>query len=277
MVTEPFSIPVVRLAGQLTRRRSLALLGLFGLGSAVRTGETSAKKRSRKSMLCLDRQTIRVKKRQKRKLLRAGATPGACVCLSAAADLQAAIDAVAPGATLMLCAGVWNVTSTIVVDRDLTLVGVRTAKTILDGGNAVRVLQTTEGTSVTLQDLTITHGNAGEGSGGGIANERGTLTLLGVAVTANTAEYGGGLYNGIGTLTLGAGCRVSGNRADRGAGIGGMLATLTLQAGSSVTGNTATIEGGGIVSGRSDVTLTAGSDVSGNLPDNCFPDIGTCH
>jgi hypothetical protein len=57
------------------------------------------------------------------------------------------------------------------------------------------VLQIPGNATVTLQDLTITRGTATgsfpANAGGGIYN-LGTLTLVGVSVTKNTADLGGG-------------------------------------------------------------------------------------
>jgi hypothetical protein len=236
-----------------------------------------------------------------------------CGCLPPSEDLQAAIDAAAAGATLTLCPGTWTVSSTISITKNLNLVGAGAGQSILDGGNAVRVLHIASGVTVTLRDLTITKGRAS--TGGGILN-LGTLTLGGVSVTGNTAPgttptggIGGGIFNDSGTVTLAAGSRVTSNSTQLGGGIynlfgtvtlqadsivggtnpgdgntasfagGGIfndLGTLTLQAGSSVTGNTASFGGGGIYNNLGTLTLEPGSSVTGNTPDNCEPDQGTC-
>jgi hypothetical protein len=176
-------------------------------------------------------------------------TDGTC-CLPETADLQAAINGAETNATLVLCAGTWNLSGTIDIVKNLTLIGAGAGKTILDGGRSVRVLQIREmsgrGATVTLQDLTITKGRAD--TNGGISNQ-GTLTLRGVDVTGNTTNpvdggmysyTGGGIYNGeYGLLTLQDGSRVTGNAAYYGSGIynqrGG---TVTLQEGTVVCGNT---------------------------------------
>jgi hypothetical protein len=188
---------------------------------------------------------------------------------SATQGLQETIDQAQPGATLTLCAGTWTLTSTILIPANLTLIGAGAGKTILDGGNTVRVLAIASDVDVTLQDLTITNGSSGLGAG--IFN-LGTLTLVGVSVTMNTAFEGGGISNiSGGTVTLATGSSVSGNTAViRGGGIynnsGGML---TLQAGSTVSGNTAPGgNGGGIDNFLGTVTLEASNLVCGNTLDN---------
>ena len=110
--------------------------------------------------------------------------------------LQEAINQAAAGATLTLCAGTWSLSAEIIIAKDLTLRGAGAGQTILDGGNAVRVLQIALGATVTVQGLTVTKGEApvGDAFGGGIRNE-GTLTLVGASVTNNTADFGGGIAN----------------------------------------------------------------------------------
>lgn len=164
---------------------------------------------------------------------------GVCCLLPAATGdtkgLQEAIDAAEAGATLTLCAGTWNLTSTVVIGKNLTLIGAGDDETVLDGNNAVGVLRispiVTDGTTVTvsLQDLTIRKGTRGFGGGiynGGADSYRCALTLLRVNVTGNTATLaGGGIYNDRSTLTL-----------EDGSVIGGAAGE----------GNTATQSGGGI-------------------------------
>jgi hypothetical protein len=200
-------------------------------------------------------------------------------------DLQAAIDQAAPGATLVLRPGTWAVARTLVIAKNLTLAGAGAGQSLLDGGKAVRVLQIAPGTTVTVQDLTITQGHAAEG--GGIFNA-GILTLLRTSLVSNLAGTGGALFNA-GTATLGPGTTVVGNTAvsafsglsgaqlttaavSDGAGGGvfnsGALAALLLAAGGAVAAaiiaaNTAE-SGGGIHNDGGTVTLDAGSSVKEN-------------
>jgi hypothetical protein len=198
--------------------------------------------------------------------------------------LNTAIGATSVGGTLVLCAGTWTLTSTVEVLKDLTLRGAGDDQTILDGGKptngsgGVRVLLIDLDASVTVQDLTITKGNA-TGSfpsniGGGIFNE-GMLTLIGSHVTENfaTGGNGGGIYNE-GTLIIKAGSRVRENWAEySGGGIDNYGGLVTLEAGSSVTVNLA--QGGGGIYNDNDaspdgqVRVDAGAIVCGNLITDC--------
>jgi hypothetical protein len=188
-----------------------------------------------------------------------GLTPTAT---SPTQGLQEAIEQAQTGSTLTLCAGTWNLTGTVLIDKQLTLIGAGAGATVLDGGDAVRVLQIERNATVTLQDLTITKGRTI--LGGGIFNE-GTLTLLRVIVKGNSADLGGGILSYIATLTLEAGSSVAGNTANVGGGIYNNQGMLTMETGSSAMSNTASRSGGGIfnISGAV-ATLQVGSRVTGN-------------
>ncbi|MGI8857866.1 MAG: choice-of-anchor Q domain-containing protein [Thermomicrobiales bacterium] len=152
---------------------------------------------------------------------------------------------------------------------------------VVDGNNAVTVFTVNSGT-VTLNALTIRHGNTG--NGGGIDNESGgTLTVTNSTISGNDGGGAGGIYNnGGGTLTVtnslftgnsGGGIEnanqgtltvtnstFSGNSAAFGGGIDNYdgVATVT---NSTFSGNTAGM-GGGIVNYGS--ATVANSTFSGN-------------
>jgi predicted outer membrane repeat protein len=180
--------------------------------------------------------------------------------------LQAAVDAAGAGDSLRVkgtCVG------NTAVNKDLTILG--QPRATLDGNNAGSVV--TIGArvlglfpTVTMSDLTITHGNAA--AGGGILLQ-GSLTLLRSTVTGNVAAgEGGGILvddNGSGVLTLDQGSVVAGNTASGGGGIasdhGG---PIYLNGSSSVHHNFAT-DGGGIEVGEAaGVVLNDTSSVHDN-------------
>jgi hypothetical protein len=192
------------------------------------------------------------------------------VCLPATEDLQAAIDAASPGATITLCPGTWVLTTTVSITKDLTLIGAGTGRgrTILDGGGTVGVLHIPWGSTVRLQNLKITNGVFNEG--GGIYNW-GALTLVDVEISNNVATYGhgGGIYNRSEALSLEGGCRVMHNSAlFRGGGIFNWDGVVTLSD-TRVSGNVVLEgDGGGICNLFNTVTLKAGSQVTGNSAQN---------
>jgi hypothetical protein len=174
--------------------------------------------------------------------------------------------------TLAIAAGTYTEPG-ITINKRLTLKGETADTTIVQaaatpGTASNRVFTIRSGVTVTLQDLTIRHGNRSQdfSLGGGIYN-RGTLTVFNSTISGNAnagaAGFGGGLHND-GTLTL-TNCTVSGNFATSPRdGYGGGLAnfgTLTLM-NSTVSGNFASGGGGGIENSGT-LTLT-NSTVSGN-------------
>lgn len=122
---------------------------------------------------------------------------------------------------------------------------------------------TVDSSTVTLQGLAVTGGNADRG--GGINNYGGTVTLNAGTVSGNTSPRGGGIFNDGGTLILYA-STVSHNTADYKIGEGGGIynfgGTVTVT-GSAVTDNAARYTGGGIYNAAGTMTLT-GSEITGN-------------
>ena len=115
---------------------------------------------------------------------------------------------------------------------------------------------TIDSSTVTLQGLTITDGDADRG--GGINNYGGTVTLNTSTVTGNTSPRGAGIFNDGGTLTLNA-TTLSRNATKYEIGEGGGIynfgGTVTLT-GSAVTDNTARYTGGGVYNGGGTMTAT---------------------
>jgi predicted outer membrane repeat protein len=104
----------------------------------------------------------------------------------------------------------------------------------------------------TVDGFTISGGYAGggssSGSGGGIYNTTGDLTIANDTFTGNYATYGSGIYHTTGTLTVTNSTFSSNTYATSGGGaIYNTFGTLTIS-GSTFTGNSGTL-GGGIVSG----------------------------
>ncbi|MEZ4561388.1 MAG: hypothetical protein R2853_01455 [Thermomicrobiales bacterium] len=296
-----------------------------------RGGAQAEKKKAKKKPFCLNGQAVSATKKKAKKLRKQGATPGKCpgcipdarsatcnekcgsvvnnceqtvdcgVCgclpVTTTSALQAAIDAVAPGETLTLCAGTWNITATVTVSDDMTLRGAGVGQTILDGNDAVRVLWIDDANAaVELEDLTIRKGLAfgADNRGGGIRND-GTLEMRRVVVSECEALHGGGVAN-FGTLnmfdgavirentatdsgggldawqdsvtTMHDGSRISNNTAPHGGGIQLFGCQLTLGSGSRISGNEGTSDVGGIYASSSTIILQDGSVVGGTAPED---------
>jgi hypothetical protein len=149
--------------------------------------------------------------------------------------IQAAVND-ATCATINVAAGTY--TELVTINRNVTIRGDGQDVTFVDGSGSGRVFEISQVT-VTIKGVTIQHGNAGFGLGGGIANF-GTLTVANSTITDNTAGVeGGGLFN-------------------RG--------TLTVQ-NSTVADNTAGVDGGGLFN-EGTVTLTHVT-FENNTPNDC--------
>jgi CSLREA domain-containing protein len=125
-------------------------------------------------------------------------------------------------------------------------------------GNASRVFDI-QGGSAALSGLTITGGQ--DDFGGGLENYRGTLSLTNCTISGNSAAgNGGGLYDLGGTLSL-TSCTVSGNSASTvGGGLRNNDGTLSLT-NCTISGNSALSGGGLFNSGTLSLTNCT---VSGN-------------
>jgi hypothetical protein len=110
-----------------------------------------------------------------------------------------------------------------------------------------RIFHVVSGGNLTLNSLTISGGRLGNGPGGGIATQQGTLNLNRSVITRNSADTGGGLSNLSGKLHLDR-STVSRNTADRFGG--GILndgnGTLTMKHGSLFLNRAVTSNGGGL-------------------------------
>lgn len=205
------------------------------------------------------------------------------------ATLQAANDAeqTASGDTVMVkgtCAGTTTISkSLIIAGKSNPGFGPAT----LDGDYIGTVVTITSGVTVTIRNLTVTHGNGNSvtdihtngNSGGGIFNRAGSLTLANTIVTENTAGNGGGIYNYLGSLTL-VNSTVSDNTANsaeppiefvsyQGGGIfnGGCHPFIACSSQASVTLTSSVIThntGGGITNGYAASLSLDSSTVSDN-------------
>lgn len=112
------------------------------------------------------------------------------------ATIQSAVDNAMPFDNINVSAGTYA--ENVVIDKSLTVQGTDASSTIIDGTNTDSVFIIEGSIAVTLTNLTITNGNAPNGSttnwGGGIYIERGDVTLDNLIVSNNFASSGGGIY-----------------------------------------------------------------------------------
>jgi hypothetical protein len=143
--------------------------------------------------------------------------------------------------------------------RDATVTG--NTSQFNGGGIAVGATSTLELTRCTIRD------NHAPGTSGGGILTFGTATLTDCVVEANTSRFGGGINTGLSAATattLAGSTVVRGNVAEDGGGLFIDIGTLSLGAQCRVTGNEATGEGGGIFRAGGTVNLAPGSLVCGN-------------
>ncbi len=178
---------------------------------------------------------------------------------------------------------IFNVTAGNVVLSGLTISN-GDSTGISEGGGGIRNF----GGNLTVLNCTISNNNSGN-EGGGIFNVQGALTVNGGAFRANTALYGGGIYNRM-TATVSR-STFSGNTAgDLGGGIYNFGLALTLTS-CTITGNHAAGGGGGvdnanatgfsitthvrntIIAGNS-ITGGGGRDVRGNFSSDGYNFLG---
>jgi hypothetical protein len=122
--------------------------------------------------------------------------------------------------------------------------------------------------TLTLDQSAVT-ANVSRGATGGIYNSgpRAVLTLKDTTVSGNSGFYqGGGITNGLGTVTL-EGSTVSENRTDQAGGGISSNGYVTVKD-STITDNRGESSGGIYNSG---IMKLHHSTVSGNIPDNCEP------
>jgi CSLREA domain-containing protein len=140
----------------------------------------------------------------------------------------------------------------------------------VSGNNASRVFSNNTGAVTTISNLRVTGGNGVSsvttGRGGGVYNNGGTLTLMNVVVTGNTAANGGGLNNaGTATFTL-INCTVSNNTStSSGGGMQNFAGNTMNIINSTVSGNVSNSNGigGGAVQANGVINI-ANSTFSGN-------------
>ncbi|KUK74720.1 DUF11 domain-containing protein [Methanobacterium sp. 42_16] len=118
---------------------------------------------------------------------------------TAKATIQNGTDTVDPEGTVYVADGTYN--EQVVINKNLNLIGQSQSGTIISGTNTGRPVTINQAT-VTLTSFTIQDGNNVQ-FGGGIYNYFGNLTVNNCIIQLNTATIsGGGIYNMFGNLTV---------------------------------------------------------------------------
>jgi hypothetical protein len=194
---------------------------------------------------------------------------GAGACTAAdpnCATIQAALTAASGGDIIQVTAGTYK--EHVVIDKDLTVSGAGAAQTVVDGMQSGTVFTINNLVTVNLSGMTVTRGKTA-GSGGGVLNS-GTLNITNCAFSGNSADSGGGIFNGVRATATVTSSTVSNNSAVSGGG--GMQNNGTLNiTGSTVSGNAVsnnsasqTFGGGGIFNPSGGTLNVTSSTVSNN-------------
>ena len=209
-------------------------------------------------------------------------------------DIHAVIDEAESGDTILLMAGVYELTSTIdPAGKSITLLGATDSSgapaSILDGGHidgtksGIRILicQSGEQSDTTFQNLVIQNGydhdcgggmsnksfskptlknctfqnNIAGNSGGGIHNDSdGELTLKNCRFDGNHAAEGGAIYSKRGALNL-MDCDFTGNTSEETGGAIHLFANRSLILGCKFNLNTTEDEGGALYCDTSETEI----------------------
>lgn len=201
-------------------------------------------------------------------LLQAGKTLSGTATIVNIANIgiiQNAVDVSVTGTNINIAPGIFSESSTININKSLSLIGAGQNNTIINGINASRLFNITAG-DVTFDSLTIKNGNAGNGDGGGINHTgTGTLNVINSTISNNTASQGGGISNSSGTLNV-TNSNISDNTATQNGGGIQNNATATIN-NSTLIGNQLDVDGltgGGIFNYEGTLTLN-NSTVSRNI------------
>lgn len=186
-----------------------------------------------------------------------------------------------------------GVTGDLDIKGNLVITGAGTELTIIDAADIDRVIHVLGGATVTLRNMTIRNGLAKTGgailvngtltldgvivsdsiannvnapttgNGGGIAVDRGSLTLINSIVQNNFATgYGGGIVNQLGTVTL-QDSNVSGNTSNTGGG-GVAVDRGTLNSATTIISNNTTLGSGGGIYTQVGTTNVSDTQIQNN-------------
>jgi hypothetical protein len=294
MEAEQFDARTTRLFAQLSRRRSIGMLGMLGFGSLM-ADDVAGKKKKKKSTLCLNGANMTTSSKKKRKkLIKHGATVGACVapgsCNCASNELchegvcrpctvTCTGDAIAcgsalqqrllDGGTIYACPGRYEGGFTMGTAR---LIGAGSGdnpatSTILDAAEKGRTLELSANALAELLSIRITGGKSINGGGGIRAAAGGDLRLTNCAVVNNEVANGtgGGILAGVPVRLTNS--LVSGNSAGYGGGLHLTGTTSSFITDSEISANHSLSSngfgGGGILNEQTSLTIV-GTEISGN-------------
>jgi hypothetical protein len=296
-----FDVLSRELAGPSRRRSVLRIIG-GAVASLAGTSRHTLAKKKKKFTLCFNGQTIKASSKNKKKLTRQGAIPGACsgpagcaanaecgagaicvagicqtcsvTCNGNGTECGAALNArLAQGGTVYICPGRYIGFFTT---HAVSMVGAGRGEdpaidTILDGSDRGRTLSIGDGATVSLSRLHVTRGNAGSSPGGGIFATGGDLLIDNCAIENNLADSGGGIHVKDGRLKLSNTSVANNTGTISGGGIQLLTGLASSIVSSRITGNkspsTGWGQGGGLRVYENQLTISS-TEISGNTAAN---------
>ncbi len=148
------------------------------------------------------------------------------------------------------------------LDKNLTIQGPGADKITISGNNASRIFEVVSGSTVAISGLRLINGNPSSGCsnlssvicGGAILNG-GTLIVDNSILEGNRADFGGGIFNRSGSLTM-RNTLLSGNSVSQaGGGLGNYQGNYSF-INMTISGNQADISGGGVYNLQSNPSFT---------------------
>ncbi|HYW72478.1 MAG TPA: choice-of-anchor Q domain-containing protein [Pyrinomonadaceae bacterium] len=147
-------------------------------------------------------------------------------------------------------------TGELVISHAMSVQGPGANLLTISGNNNSRIFNLQTGVTCTINNLTLSNGNApGTPGGGAILNNGGTLSVLNSAIANNSASGSGGLYMVSGVTNI-SGCLFRNNTAS--GSVGGMAVrggTATIS-NSTFSGNSSALLGGALLVDNGSATLT---------------------
>ena len=172
-------------------------------------------------------------------------------------SIKNATGTVIEGGTVKIVNGIYKGenNTNITINKNMTITGQNKDKTIINGTDTNWIFKIVGGVNVTIQNLTLTNGNA---SFGGAIYNNGTLTVSDCIFTNNKATaFGGAISNYNGTINSLNGCIFTNNSAGFGGAIDNNYRTIGTVIDCNFTGNNA-IYGGAISNWEGNITTISG-------------------
>jgi hypothetical protein len=146
---------------------------------------------------------------------------------SGTGSLRAAITSAKSGDTILFASSLNGQTITLTsgelaISKSLDIEGPGASFLAVSGNNAFRVFDVSQGLTVTIAGMTVTHGvgtgdlqdnSQGGGGGGGLLNGGSTVNLANDVFSCNQAEHGGAITNVAGSVLSALSCSFIANRA----------------------------------------------------------------